>query len=111
MITEADQSRKPPWRELLLVRCLPALIAAIAWMLALADLSNGLSVMMLAIAFIGAPILTVVLSSVAGPRREASIRYRRRMAGECVFCGYSLRGNVSGRCPECGQLVSESATD
>lgn len=24
-------------------------------------------------------------------------------AGSCRFCGYSLKGNVSGHCPECGQ--------
>jgi len=26
----------------------------------------------------------------------------RRAAGLCVTCGYSLRDNVSGTCPECG---------
>ncbi len=26
----------------------------------------------------------------------------RRGAGLCIRCGYDLRGNVSGRCPECG---------
>lgn len=30
---------------------------------------------------------------------------RRRAAGLCIRCGYSLRGNVSGRCPECGTEV------
>jgi hypothetical protein len=29
-------------------------------------------------------------------------RRRRRMANLCVNCGYSMAGNVSGRCPECG---------
>ena len=33
-----------------------------------------------------------------GPLRR---RYRRRRA-LCVHCGYNLRGNVSGVCPECG---------
>ena len=27
---------------------------------------------------------------------------RPRPAGLCRTCGYSLRGNVSGVCPECG---------
>ncbi len=27
---------------------------------------------------------------------------RRRARGQCLRCGYDLRGNVSGRCPECG---------
>jgi hypothetical protein len=30
-------------------------------------------------------------------------RCRRRGADECVRCGYSLVGNVSGVCPECGE--------
>ncbi|MCC6360359.1 MAG: hypothetical protein IT450_16585 [Phycisphaerales bacterium] len=27
-------------------------------------------------------------------------------ANSCSSCGYDLTGNVSGRCPECGRLVS-----
>jgi hypothetical protein len=26
----------------------------------------------------------------------------RFQLGHCASCGYNLRGNVSGRCPECG---------
>jgi hypothetical protein len=26
----------------------------------------------------------------------------------CIYCGYDLTGNVSGRCPECGNLVSSA---
>ena len=26
--------------------------------------------------------------------------------GHCAFCGYNLTGNVSGRCPECGQAAT-----
>lgn len=29
-------------------------------------------------------------------------RWRRRHNGLCVHCGYNLRGNRTGRCPECG---------
>jgi len=40
-------------------------------------------------------------------------RYRRKSgkmaAGDfCAKCFYDLTGNVSGRCPECGQLVEEA---
>lgn len=49
--------------------------------------------------------LTTCLLSVAlltpvfrGPVR----RWRRKRAGCCLHCGYSLTGNRSGRCPECG---------
>ena len=30
---------------------------------------------------------------------------RKPPAPKCHKCGYNLRGNVSGRCPECGQPV------
>jgi hypothetical protein len=32
-------------------------------------------------------------------------RDRRIPRGRCQHCGYDLTGNVSGRCPECGQLA------
>jgi hypothetical protein len=37
-------------------------------------------------------------------------RSRRRCArGFCGSCGYNLTGNVSGTCPECGQLINARA--
>lgn len=37
--------------------------------------------------------------------------WRRRVRpGHCAKCGYNLTGNISGRCPECGQ-VSSPATE
>lgn len=33
----------------------------------------------------------------------------RRRQGKCVRCGYSLRGNTSGTCPECGARVPASS--
>jgi hypothetical protein len=30
---------------------------------------------------------------------------RRRSPGHCQQCGYNLTGNVSGRCPECGDSI------
>lgn len=32
-------------------------------------------------------------------------RSRRYPPGHCQSCGYDLTGNVSGRCPECGDAV------
>jgi hypothetical protein len=32
-------------------------------------------------------------------------RRRRRERGLCAGCGYDLRGNVSGVCPECGEAA------
>jgi hypothetical protein len=36
-------------------------------------------------------------------------RRRWRMAGCCLECGYSLTGNMSSVCPECGRPVEPSA--
>jgi membrane protein implicated in regulation of membrane protease activity len=32
-------------------------------------------------------------------------RMKPRPPGHCQNCGYDLTGNVSGRCPECGEPV------
>jgi hypothetical protein len=38
------------------------------------------------------------------------LRARRRvLPGHCAACRYDLTGNTSGRCPECGAAVAESA--
>lgn len=33
---------------------------------------------------------------------------KRRLAGQCLTCGYNLTGNASGTCPECGSIVVEA---
>ena len=47
------------------------------------------------------PAWMPVLVFVAHPIRMAWWFYRRRLKGHCM-CGYDLRGNTSGVCPECG---------
>lgn len=37
-------------------------------------------------------------------RREKRVEYHRKN-GICVNCGYDLRGNTTGICPECGKPV------
>ena len=32
-------------------------------------------------------------------------KMKRRWRDECIVCGYNLRGNTSGICPECGVAV------
>jgi len=42
--------------------------------------------------------------------RRSALARDRANRGQCVRCGYDLRGNVSGVCPECGSSrVSETA--
>lgn len=45
-------------------------------------------------------LLTLIgtVPMVRGPVRQ----HWRRLKGLCLDCGYDLRGNRSGRCPECG---------
>ena len=38
------------------------------------------------------------IAFIRGPLR----RHRRQRKGQCLQCGYSLEGNVTGVCPECG---------
>ena len=37
-----------------------------------------------------------------GRSRELQRRYKE---GRCMHCGYDLRANPQGRCPECGKFV------
>lgn len=34
--------------------------------------------------------------------RRRFLKRRRKRLGLCPVCGYSMQGNTSGRCPECG---------
>jgi purine-cytosine permease-like protein len=42
--------------------------------------------------------------------RERVVR-RRRRGGFCRHCGYNLRGNVSGVCPECGAACTAASAE
>jgi hypothetical protein len=46
-------------------------------------------------------LLYPVATLIGRPLRRAR-RQRNRL---CVQCGYNLTGNVSGRCPECGEAI------
>jgi len=39
--------------------------------------------------------------------RRPGRRYARCLRNECIWCGYSLRGTVEHRCPECGKGKAE----
>ncbi len=36
---------------------------------------------------------------------------RQPIPGHCANCGYDLTGNVSGRCPECGNTVEAGSSE
>ena len=51
---------------------------------------------------LGVGAVFAVAQAIAGHFSNANIRQRRRSAGKCEHCTYSLVGNISGVCPECG---------
>jgi hypothetical protein len=44
---------------------------------------------------------------------QRHLRERLRALGVpvCLVCGYNLRGNLSGRCPECGTRTDDARTE
>jgi tellurite resistance protein TehA-like permease len=50
------------------------------------------------------PLALLVGSGIDLRKQYRALRRERwRSEGRCVGCGYFLRGNVSGVCPECGK--------
>jgi hypothetical protein len=48
----------------------------------------------------------IAVLHVAG--RRASLRRRFVNGSQCAGCGYDLTGNLSGRCPECGDEIAKA---
>jgi hypothetical protein len=66
------------------------------------------------------PTWLIIMALCTGPVLTAAMllpylrwgeREHRRAAGLCLACGYSLQGNISGQCPECGAAIGKSFTD
>lgn len=58
-------------------------------------------------AWVSGSLLAILLFEVLDPSRQGgplwqSRQERRAKKGLCLECGYDLRGNTSGVCPECG---------
>ena len=75
-------------------------VTAVASQLGQGELSPKLETFVLWCGSVASAIVTVVMAGFAYSR----CRHRKiRLAdGMCVACGYDLKGNASGRCPECG---------
>ena len=56
----------------------------------------------LLVVIFGVPVYFVVMWRKS--RREKRVEFRRKN-GICVNCGYDLRGNTTGICPECGEPI------
>ena len=58
------------------------------------------------------PYWLLIVLTIVGARASVWIRQawrtRRTRRGCCRKCGYDLRMNLSGTCPECGTAISES---
>jgi hypothetical protein len=66
------------------------------------------------------PVRLIVVAMLIGPALLVLMlvpylrwgeREHRRSAGLCLACGYALRGNLSGTCPECGVRFSHVPSD
>src|SRR5665213_4005327 len=86
----SDTKLRPPSRlQRLTLPIIAVVVFAIGFPLAMENHYG------IAILFIGAPVILFLLLRIIYPSGDAKLRFQRRMAGECVFCGYSMRGNVS----------------
>ena len=50
-------------------------------------------------------VLAFFWLSMAKRERKSELAAERTRRGECEQCGYSLTGNASGVCPECGSVL------
>jgi hypothetical protein len=50
-------------------------------------------------------LIALITASLPCHRIASAVRAARRK-GRCICCGYSLTGNASGTCPECGMPIS-----
>ncbi len=58
---------------------------------------------MVPFAHIGVVAMLVAIACLVPDVLRAQKESNRRSKGQCVGCGYSLKGNMSGVCPECGR--------
>lgn len=69
-------------------------------------IENNLRISMLPLVLLSAAWLTVPIVLVIRRRWDHQVRLQR---GLCLKCGYDLRGNESGACPECGAEIELGA--
>src|SRR5690242_15361509 len=54
-------------------------------------------------------VMLCFISMIKLREADGQEKCERQHAGQCVHCGYDLRGNQSGTCPECGARIVEPA--
>jgi hypothetical protein len=75
------------------------LVGVMAWMLP--DPLRIVSLLVFVLIMAGAIWFTVARRVLI----HGNLRERRWRDGLCLRCGYPLRGNTSGACPECGEKI------
>ena len=81
----------------------------ILWAVAMDALRGAVPWKIFTIAYAGYALGFVGVVVYRAMEGRQSRRVRRRRQGLCTRCGYDLTGNVSGRCPECGEHVNPKA--
>lgn len=66
---------------------------------------QGADRVMVPFAHIGVVAMLVASACLVPDVLRAQKESNRRSKGQCVGCGYSLKGNMSGVCPECGERI------
>ena len=85
-----------------------AVLTAVAYVALSHDLSSIPRVELLAFALFWALMIGETASGVVAVIRRKQQRRHRLAHGLCLTCGYSLAGNISGVCPECGTPVIDT---
>ena len=82
-----------------------AVLIGLSFLVAWRLVDHSLAIGGLVVLFSFAVLQILVLGRRKAIVREIRVELNRRGLTVCAACGYNLTGNVSGRCPECGQAV------
>jgi uncharacterized paraquat-inducible protein A len=83
-------------------------LAGIAVLLLLRGTADGAALSIWVLALIVPLMLIIFLRGMFEAIAEGDVKIRGAL-GQCLHCGYDLKGNASGVCPECGTAIEAAA--
>jgi hypothetical protein len=95
------------WRKIILLLVIVAVLLSASVMVMLSKGLNpfDLKIVVFCVIVVITPLLFVaeLVSTIIPASRRFRREYRRYYRGECLKCGYDMRGHQVGKvCPECG---------